>query len=1019
MNNNSKYAEVWLARIQQMIQKGVNFSAFDMDTVKTSLVNYVKLYYPESFNDFIESSEFIAILDLFAYIAELYAYRIDVSASENFLSTAQRKDSVLELSNFLSYNASRNMPARGLLKLQSITTSSPVIDQYGNNLANVTINWNDPNNTLWKDQWILVINDILQQPFGSVTPSNRIQVENVVFELYSLNNNYPQNGVLPFSITSGGTSYPMEIVSSGLNSYGPYEMPPSANTSFNILYGTDGLGDQSNNTGFFVFCKQGTLTSFTNVFNLSTPNQTFDITTNNINDIDVWLNQIDATTGATITPWTEVTNVYQQNLFFNNVNTMTKYQVQTLQNDNVRLLFGDGIFADIPFGTFQIWYRVSANTNATLTESSLSNVSGKLSYQGIAGNTATLQFTAAATSSFDNSSASETIIHVRNTAPTIYTTQDRMVNGSDYGTFLYQDPSVLKLMAINRTFTGASRYIAWSDPTGGYENLKLMGNDLAVFIKQSTASYGLSNITISSLIQAYLTPLISTTDTFLYLMMNGVPYYDLNSTLSPDEVASLTNILTPPPTFLSVYAYYDPLSNMWQFYSSVQTTATNLIGPVFNAIQSPTNANNWTVTYTTMRIIAGSPTTNFWNATPGTNILDVNTLQTTNDQMIILQANVNGSGNNILPADITYQVLSRDTINGRNSNETHLDLYPQISFLNNNEYISQLNSLMLSTTVISTSSIPSTGGSFTLNDYYIVTSGTNPDITVTGGTSNSVSWTQDPNTAVGQPSNVIVINTPGNNTTINVNIKKYVYFYRQSVNDLWLLQPYDYLSIFNYCNDPNLNNPTALWTRYYGRSNLNFVWIHVAANMNLIDPAPTNIIDMIVLTSEYYTNFNLWINGLLGNEPQPPTPSQLFASYNYLLTQKMISDTVVLSSASFKVLFGNYASPENRMQFKVILSPNNTTITNNIKNDIITAIQDYFNINNWNMGQTFYFIDMSTYIATQVPNIISIVPVPLNPALVFGNGFEITCKPTEIFIPQIDASMINIVTNYNSVSLQY
>ena len=52
----------------------INFTAFDYDAVKESLVDYVKLYHPESFNDMIESSEFIAIVELFAYVAELLAY---------------------------------------------------------------------------------------------------------------------------------------------------------------------------------------------------------------------------------------------------------------------------------------------------------------------------------------------------------------------------------------------------------------------------------------------------------------------------------------------------------------------------------------------------------------------------------------------------------------------------------------------------------------------------------------------------------------------------------------------------------------------------------------------------------------------------------------------------------------------------------------------------------------------------------------------------------------------------------
>ena len=91
----------------------INFAAFDYNSVKQSILDYIKLYFPETFNDFIESSELIAIVEAFAYISETLAYRMDVTAHENFISTAQRRDSVLKLAKLISYKVSRPLPARG------------------------------------------------------------------------------------------------------------------------------------------------------------------------------------------------------------------------------------------------------------------------------------------------------------------------------------------------------------------------------------------------------------------------------------------------------------------------------------------------------------------------------------------------------------------------------------------------------------------------------------------------------------------------------------------------------------------------------------------------------------------------------------------------------------------------------------------------------------------------------------------------------------------------------------------
>jgi len=103
-------AEAW-ERAYEVYQQ-VNFNAFDFTSIKQSLIDYMKLYFPEDFNDYIESSEFIALLELFAYVGELLAYRLDLDAHENFITQAQRKESILRLAKLISYTAARNIEAR-------------------------------------------------------------------------------------------------------------------------------------------------------------------------------------------------------------------------------------------------------------------------------------------------------------------------------------------------------------------------------------------------------------------------------------------------------------------------------------------------------------------------------------------------------------------------------------------------------------------------------------------------------------------------------------------------------------------------------------------------------------------------------------------------------------------------------------------------------------------------------------------------------------------------------------------
>jgi hypothetical protein len=52
----------------------IDYTAYDFDTLKQALLNYIQTYYPEDFNDYIESSEFIAIVELLAYFGTSLAF---------------------------------------------------------------------------------------------------------------------------------------------------------------------------------------------------------------------------------------------------------------------------------------------------------------------------------------------------------------------------------------------------------------------------------------------------------------------------------------------------------------------------------------------------------------------------------------------------------------------------------------------------------------------------------------------------------------------------------------------------------------------------------------------------------------------------------------------------------------------------------------------------------------------------------------------------------------------------------
>ena len=154
--NNLFAAEDWTVAYKAFTN--ADYQAYDYDTIRAALVNYVQQNFPENFNDYLESSEFIAIIEMLAYLSQTLVFRMDLNTRENFLESAERRDSVFKLARMLGYNPKRNFTSSGLMKLTSVRTTEPLTDSLGNNLSNRQIYWNDANNPQSYEQFITVVN---------------------------------------------------------------------------------------------------------------------------------------------------------------------------------------------------------------------------------------------------------------------------------------------------------------------------------------------------------------------------------------------------------------------------------------------------------------------------------------------------------------------------------------------------------------------------------------------------------------------------------------------------------------------------------------------------------------------------------------------------------------------------------------------------------------------------------------------------------------------------------------------
>ena len=478
--------------------RNADFQSYDFQTLRKTMIDYLRLYYPEDFNDFVESSEYIALIDLIAFLGQSLAFRTDLNARENFIDTAERRDSVLKLARLISYVPKRNQTANGYLKFDSVQTTENLVDSNGLNLTNLIVKWNDGTNANWYEQFVTILNAALPTNQVIGKPSHSQTIGGIYNAEYNLNLTPGSMPIFQFNSVIENATLPFEVVSATSRGQAYiYEAAPAPGRPLNILYRNDNLGNASNNTGFFFYFKQGTLTSFDFNVSESIPNNIVNVNYNNVNNTDVWLYEI-GNLGSVTNQWAQVPSVNGVNVIYNNNAARKSYQVTTRDNDQINLVFGDGTFAAIPNGNFRTYFRVSNGLSYKITPDEIQNISIVIPYISRTGRLENITITASLKYTVANAIARESLAEIRVKAPQLYYTQNRMVTGEDYNSFPYAYfNSISKVKAVNRTSSGVSRYLDVIDTTGKYSSTNIFAQDGMLykdnFVKTFSFSFNTTN----------------------------------------------------------------------------------------------------------------------------------------------------------------------------------------------------------------------------------------------------------------------------------------------------------------------------------------------------------------------------------------------------------------------------------------------------------------------------------------------------------------------------------------------
>ena len=95
--------------------KEVRYLNKDFSAFKSNLIEFAKIYFPNTYNDFNESSPGMMFIEMASYVGDVLSYYIDNQFKESLLSFAEEKRTVYNMAQSFGYKPKLGSPSAGML----------------------------------------------------------------------------------------------------------------------------------------------------------------------------------------------------------------------------------------------------------------------------------------------------------------------------------------------------------------------------------------------------------------------------------------------------------------------------------------------------------------------------------------------------------------------------------------------------------------------------------------------------------------------------------------------------------------------------------------------------------------------------------------------------------------------------------------------------------------------------------------------------------------------------------------
>ena len=110
--------------------KTVQYLNKDFDSLKAQLINFAQTYYPNTYNDFSETSPGMMLIEMASYVGDILSFYIDNQIQENFLQFAKQRKNLLAQAYVYGYQPKVTKAASVILSVYQIVPSTLTSGQY-------------------------------------------------------------------------------------------------------------------------------------------------------------------------------------------------------------------------------------------------------------------------------------------------------------------------------------------------------------------------------------------------------------------------------------------------------------------------------------------------------------------------------------------------------------------------------------------------------------------------------------------------------------------------------------------------------------------------------------------------------------------------------------------------------------------------------------------------------------------------------------------------------------------------